>query len=183
VFPARAADGNATAGTREGVVGRLLRDVPGDFPHFGFAGHSEQAQLLSHYLWYHLHHRGGPSLTLFNKEYLLTADIWLGNASPRGTSERTQNVHHGQLLGVRIDGEGYVSSHQHFSHAHDLGWPFPTWAQVDSDPDKVKGKAVGWHFQPLDQVPGWVGGLYLRRWQKAEYAGQTAASLFGSIFA
>ncbi len=178
VFAARAADGDATDGTSERGVGRLLQDVPHDFPRFGFAGHSEQAQLLSHYLWYHLYHRGGPSLTLFNKEYLLTADIWLGNASPRGATARIQDVHRGLLLGVRIDGEGYVSSHQHFSHAHDLGWPFPTWAQVDSDPDKVKGKAVGWHFQPLDQVPGWVGGLYLRRWKKAEYAGQTAASLW-----
>jgi len=50
-----------------------------------------------------------------------------------------------------------VPTNQHFSHAHDYGWPFPLWTQSDNHPDRVKGKTFGWHFQPLDKVPaGWV---------------------------
>ena len=53
-----------------------MKSVPEDFPHFEFADHAEQADLLTHYLWYHFHHRLGNGLTLFNQEYLLTSDIW-----------------------------------------------------------------------------------------------------------
>ena len=155
-----------------------MENVPRGFPQFDFGSHEEQAQLLSHYLWYHFHYRGGHGLRLFNKEYLLISDIWLGNAHPRGSTASIQNLHRRLLLDVHIDSEGYVSSHQHFSHAHDLGWPFPSWAQADSNPDRVKGKTVGWHFQPLDAVRGWVGADYLRRWNKEEYVGQMAASLW-----
>ena len=154
----------------------LMSQVPADFPRFTFASHPEQAQLLSHYLWHHFHHRLGNSPTLFNKEYVLTSDIWLGNAFPRGSKESIQAVHRRSLLAVQLDAEGYVSSHQHFSHAHDLGWPFPSWAQAGNTPELVKGQAVGWHFQPLEKVPGWVGGEFLRKWKLREYAGETAAS-------
>ena len=60
----------------------LMSQVPADFPRFTFASHPEQAQLLSHYLWHHFHHRLGNSPTLFNKEYVLTSDIcsFAGNA-------------------------------------------------------------------------------------------------------
>jgi len=108
------------------VAARLMQNVPADFPRFEFADHDEQAQLLNHYLWYHFHNRLGNGLTLFNKEYLLTSDIWLGNAYPRGSKQRIQDVHHDLLLKIQLDGEGYVMTHQHFSHAHDHGWPFPS---------------------------------------------------------
>ena len=49
-----------------------MKSVPADFPHFEFPGHAEQADLLTHYLWYHFYHRLGNGLTLFNQEYLLT---------------------------------------------------------------------------------------------------------------
>ena len=160
-------------------VAQLLRHVPDDFPCFDFAGHTEPAQLLTHYLWYHFHHRLGNSPTLFNKEYVLTSDIWLGNAFPRGSKESIQDVHRRNLLAVQLDDEGYVSSHQHFSQAHDLGWPFPSWAQAGNKPDLVRGITVGWHFQPLDKVPGWVGSEYLRKWNLQEYAGEAAAARWG----
>jgi len=159
-----------------GMAAQLVGQVPDEFPHFTFADHPEQAQLLTYYLWYHFHHRLGNSPTLFNKEYVLTSDIWLGNAAPRNSKERIQYVHRRNLLTVYIDDEGYVSSHQHFSQAHDLGWPFPSWAQASNDPEQVKGRAVGWHFQQLDKVPGWVGSEFLRKWHLSEYAGETAAS-------
>ncbi len=81
------------------------------------------------------------------------------------------------LLGMQMDDEGYVLTHQHFSHAHDHGWPFPLWTQSDNHPDRVEGKTFGWHFQPLDKVPGWVGDA-LRHWGRDEYCGEKAASLW-----
>lgn len=159
------------------TVAELMKSVPADFPHFRFAGHDEQANLLTHYLWYHFHHRLGNGMTLFNQEYLLTSDIWLANARPRGSDQTIQQVHRSMLLGMQLDAEGYVLTNQHFSHAHDYGWPFPLWTQSDNHPDRVKGKTFGWHFQPLDKVPGWVGDG-LRGWKRDEYAGEKVASLW-----
>lgn len=172
-----AADDGSGSDTGVGIAEKLMASVPDDFPRFHFSGYDEQAKLLSHYLWYHFHNRGGNGLTLFNKEYLLTADIWLGNARPRGSDRRIQDVHRDLLLGMQMDSEGYVMTHQHFSHAHDYGWPFPMWTQSDNNPQKVKGKTAGWHFQPLDKVPGWVGDA-LRHWNATEYCGEKAASLW-----
>lgn len=173
----RAGDNSKTGSERQDVVAELMKKVPEDFPRFEFSGHAEEAQLLTHYLWYHFHHRLGNGLTLFNKEYLLTSDIWLGNARPRGSDETIQEVHREHLLGMEMDDEGYVLTHQHFSHAHDDGWPFPLWTQSDNHPDRVKGKTFGWHFQPMEKVPGWTGGA-LRRWGRDEYVGEKAASLW-----
>ncbi|GAI86180.1 unnamed protein product, partial [marine sediment metagenome] len=41
----------------------------------------------------------------------------------------------------------------------------------------MKGKTAGWHFQPLKSVRGWIGG-HLRTWNRKEYTGETAASLW-----
>lgn len=172
------AGGNAGAAESAGdAIGDLRKSVPADFPRFEFAGHAEQADLLTHYLWYHFHHRLGNGLTLFNQEYLLTSDIWLGNACPRGSDKTIQEVHRSMLLGMQMDDEGYVLTHQHFSHAHDHGWPFPLWTQSDNHPDRLKGKTFGWHFQPLDKVPGWVGDG-LRSWGGGEYCGEKAVALW-----
>ncbi|MBP8912797.1 MAG: hypothetical protein KBI32_14960, partial [Phycisphaerae bacterium] len=106
----------ASAQTTGGnVAADLMTRVPADFPRFEFADHAEQADLLTHYLWYHFHHRLGNGLTLFNQEYLLTSDIWLGNARPRGSDKTIQEVHRSMLLGMQMDDEGYVLTHQHFS--------------------------------------------------------------------
>jgi len=157
------------------ITEQLFQRVPSDFPGFDFANHPEQAKLLTHYLWYHFHHRLGNGPTLFNKEYLLTADIWLANAHPRNSNKTIQQVHRDNLLAIQISPEGYVLTHQHFSHAHDHGWPFPLWTQSETHPDGIKGKTAGWHFQPLDKVPGWVGD-HLRRWRLEQYTGQAAIS-------
>ncbi len=173
------ADAQKTQGdsSERSVVSGLMENVPAEFPRFSFEGHAEQADLLTHYLWYHFHHRLGNGLTLFNQEYLLTSDIWLGNARPRGSDRTIQDVHRSMLLGMQMDDEGYVLTHQHFSHAHDHGWPFPLWTQSDNHPDRVKGRTFGWHFQPRDKVPGWAGDG-LRHWGRDEYCGEKAASLW-----
>lgn len=56
-----------------------------------------------------------------------------------------------------IDEDGYVSCHQHFSHALDNGWPFPLFPQAQtgfddmtfghifvSSPDKIQGMLAPW---------------------------------------
>jgi len=169
------AKGSQSSLTADSVASQLIEKVPGDFPRFAFANHREQAQLLSHFLWYHFHHRLSNSAVLFNKEYVLTADVWLGNACPRGSQERIQDVYRRILLEAFIDDEGYVSSHQHFSQAHDLGWPFPSWGQAHRNLAQVKDKTAGWHFQPLKKVRGWIGG-HLRASNGKEYTGEAAVS-------
>jgi len=154
----------------------LMQDVPEQFTHFHFSGHNTAADLLTHYLWYHLYNRAGHNMGVFNKEYLLTADMWLHEGDKPAFEKSIQQIHRRQLLDIRFDREGYVQSHQHFSHAHDHGWPFPLWTQADSSPDRVRGKTAGWHFQELEHIPGWVRQYYLSHWKSDEYYGQGAVS-------
>ncbi len=44
-----------------------------------------------------------------------------------------------------LDAAGYVSQDQHYSLAHPLGWPFPSWV-VMPDGTHIIGKTTGWHF-------------------------------------
>lgn len=141
---------------------------PADFTAFTFPSNPEAATLLSDYLWRHFYLRGGNGPVLFNKEYLTTADLWLGNALERGSNTPIQAVHRRDLLAIQIDDEGYVLTHQHFSHAHDEGWPFPLWTQVAGGTG-----GAGWHFQPLEAVPGWVGDN-LRHSKAAQWCGDQA---------
>lgn len=150
---------------------------PADFPRFYFGGHKEKAELLSRYLWYHFYNRLGNGLTVFNKEYLLTADMWLADGFERGSRRLIQDIHREHLLGMQFDREGYVQTHQHFSHAHDHGWPFPLWPQSGNELSRVKGKTAGWHFQEIEHIHGWVKHA-LEGWGAKEYAGQAAASLW-----
>ena len=129
----------------------LMDSVPADFPRFLFTGHDEDAQWLSRYLWYHFSNRGGAGTTLFNQEYVTTSDLWMGGAIHPRMPRPIQHVHRDHLLAVPLDEEGYVSTQQHFSHAHEHGWPFPMWTQTLTGPE---GFAAGWHFQ--DDGPGWV---------------------------
>jgi len=161
--------------TTDNVVAKLIEKVPADFSRFEFRGNKEQAELLSHYLWYHFHHRMGMGPELFNKEYLAVADMWLGNAYYKDTEQRIQDRFRELFLKMQMDREGYVLTNQHFSHAHDHGWPFPAWTHSDYKPERVKGKTVGWHFQELEDVPHWVGDS-LRVWKGEEYVGEQAAA-------
>ena len=71
----------------------LMDDVPADFPRFAFAGHEEEAQWLSRYLWYHFSKRGGVGKTVFNQEYVTTADLWLAGGVRPGLGKPKQ-AHH-----------------------------------------------------------------------------------------
>ncbi len=149
---------------------------PEGFTAIEFAGHASEAQLLSNYLWYHFHHRMGNTITLFNKEYLALADLWLNNAVDRATQRSIQDLFREFMLTADMDDEGYVSCHQHISHAYDPGWPFPLWTQSDMGPEKALQLTNGWHFQS-DFPPHWVGN-YLRSWNLTAPWGDEAIAAF-----
>jgi hypothetical protein len=130
---------------------------PADFTRFEIPSDPQTADTLNRFLWYHFAKRGGNGLVLFNLEYLNVADDWLNAAIAPGTNQTIQAVHRQQLLDIRQDRDGYVETHQHFSHAHDGGWPFPLWTQGGWGRVNPAGFTAGWHFQPLEAVPGWVG--------------------------
>lgn len=143
--------------------------LPYNFTRFEVSDDTEVATVITEYLWYHLFKRLGNGPTLFNKEYLLCADTWVNDFIEPQRKKTIQEVHREDLLAIRIDDEGYVDTHQHFSHAHDAGWPFPLWTQTSGQKDK----GIGWHFQPLDQVPGWVGDN-LRHAKDNSHCGENA---------
>lgn len=151
----------------------LINGVPADFPRFYFSSHDQEAQLLNRYLWYHFSTRPGNGKTVFNKEYLTTTDMWLGGAVDKSRHASIQEVHRQDLLGMTIDDEGYVHTHQHFSHAYDNGWPFPLWTQAWNSPNGVAGRTAGWHFQESGPDWMWVWG-YLKGWKLPQYYGETA---------
>ena len=129
----------------------LQENAPPDFPRFYFGGHDEDAALLNRYLWHHFSNRLGHSPVLFNKEYLTTSDLWMGGAVHPGWPAPIQDIFRGDLFGIKLNPDGYVWTHQHFSHAHEQGWPFPMWTQGPTGPE---GFGAGWHFQ--EDGPGWV---------------------------
>ncbi|MFZ4777588.1 MAG: glycosyl hydrolase family 65 protein [Terrimicrobiaceae bacterium] len=59
---------------------------------------------------------------------------------------------------IKIFSDGYVSVGQHYSHAHDGGWPFPLWPQI-FEPAQFRGYTAGWHFQ--DQTEGFIRVHYM----------------------
>lgn len=129
----------------------LMDNVPKDFPRFYIEGDERTAQLINRYLWYHFSTRLGYSNVLFNMEYLTTSDLWMGGALRPGWPKTYQGLLRELLLSIELDPEGYVHTNQHFSHAHEQGWPFPLWIH---GPTGAEGYGAGWHFQ--QDGPGWV---------------------------
>lgn len=121
----------------------LHQGVPEDFPRFLIPGHERTAAIWNRYLWHHYDSRLHNGPVLFNKEYLMLADLWM-HATEKRLKLPIQDVHRKFLLEVNQDPDGYIQTHQHFSHAHEGGWPFPLWAQI---PGGSQGKTMGWHFQ------------------------------------
>ncbi|MBC7328318.1 hypothetical protein H5T87_09450 [bacterium] len=146
----------------------LMDNIPKNFSRFYFSLNEENAQWLSRYLWYHFHTRMGNNPVLFNKEYLTIADMWLSEAIDTRRGKPIQEVHKEDINSIRIDDEGYVHSHQHFSQAHDYGWPFPIWCQ---NMPQIDGYTAGWHFQ--EDGIGWAWD-WLRASKDKRWYGKTA---------
>ncbi len=152
----------------------LLPDVPLHFTRFYFKGQEENAQWLNRYLWYHFSTRLGNNPCLFNKEYLTLADMWLADAIDKRRRKTIQEVHREDINAIRMDEEGYVYSHQHFSSAHDYGWPFPVWGQVFPLVDKPDGYTAGWQFQEKNPYGFHWGWDYIKAIGDPKWYGRTA---------
>jgi hypothetical protein len=101
------------------------------FPRFIVPGHEPAMQSLRNLYWLHYQHNG-PQATLWD-EWLPPATLWPATGDKLNMRQRWKAA----LSARHIDGEGYVSTHQHDGLAHADGWPFPLWYQ---------GRGVGWHF-------------------------------------
>ena len=178
VFPVLAAILFLASESASGLERKTVaeQEAPPEFTAIEFPGHADQAETLSKYLWYHFHHRMGNIITLFNKEYLALADLWLNGALDRASGRPIQDLFREFMRDAEMDAEGYVSCHQHISHAHDLGWPFPLWTQSHTSPEEVMKRTMGWHFQS-DFPPHWVGN-YLRAWNLTDFHGDSAVNAF-----
>lgn len=147
---------------------------PEDFTRFEFEGDPELSAALNDYTWRHFKNRGGNGPTLFNKEYLLLSDIWLNAIEPH-RNKPIQEVHREDLLSIQLDDEGYVHTHQHFSHAHDWGWPFPVWTQAGMGPGGWQGITAGWLFQEHADLRGWAADYLKQAPELSKYYGSEAA--------
>ena len=135
--------------------------IPDDFTRFGFQGYNEQAKLINHYLWYHYKTRLHATQAIYPLEYLTMADMWLGGAVHPDWPDKDsiQNIHRKVLLDVKISPDGYINTHQHYSHSHEQAWPFPLWIQGYDENNKTG--AVGWHFN--HSGPGWMWDMFLSK--------------------
>ena len=115
--------------------------IPNDFPRFSVPGHEKEMETLREFYW--LHYPGaGPKATLWDP-WLPMPSLW--PAVEENNYKELFRQQWDDVLSTRImDKEGYVSTHQHPSIAHPLGWPFPYWHGGDG--------GYGWHFSFKDTV-------------------------------
>lgn len=128
------------------AIGTQAQEPPADFPRFIVPGHEHITDAFRRMHW--LHYPGaGPKATLWD-EWLSVPALW--PAVVANDSWKTMRVQWRHALSSRVfDPEGYVATHQHTSIAHQLGWPFPFWAQGQG--------GWGWHFN-LDGISrAWTG--------------------------
>lgn len=123
-------------------------------PTFGIAGYDEDSATLNRFIEQQAAAVSsvGP---LFDLEYRALGDLWMDGLWDPGNGVRPaqpmQAALPQALAALGQDPDGYVHSGQHFSHAHDAGWPFPMWPQVSGG---WSGRTAGWHFQ--ENGPGWL---------------------------
>ena len=118
-----------------GDFGFLTWLVPAAFTEFTVPGQERHMTLLRQLFWLH-YPQSGPLATMWDG-WMSLSSLWPATGPAPGTNPRRERWRQA-LLERRIDGEGYVSTHQHHGFGHGEGWPFPTYAQAQS---------VGWVFQ------------------------------------
>lgn len=128
-------------------AGTATAEPPEDFPRFVVPGYEAEMASLRELYW--LHYPGsGPKATLWD-EWLTAPSLWPA-VETDGALERFVRQWRDTLSSRAMDDEGYVATHQHASIAHQLGWPFPFWAQGGPG-------AWGWHFSLAGVPEGWHG--------------------------
>jgi hypothetical protein len=146
---------------------KLDKAVPADFPTFTVPG--QEAAMKSLRQMHHDLYRAGA------RPWGTTWDPWLPAPSlwpavVRGGQVGPVRQRWAETLSNRImDADGYVSTHQHASYSHDLGWPFPLWPQVLQG---FPGVTVGWHFQ--EGGDGFLWQTWGESLKQAGFAGATA---------
>jgi len=127
-------------------IAQVPAAIPDDFPKFIVPGHEKEMETMRQLYW--LHYPGaGPKATLWD-EWLTSPSLWPA-VETNNMSESFRDQWRSTLAGRGMDKDGYVATHQHQSIAHQLGWPFPFWAQ---------GKGGwGWHFALPGMDRGWTG--------------------------
>ncbi len=130
-------------------VGAAL--IPEEFPKFLVPGSQETADRIRELFYLHYMHyrrRSKPMPTLWDV-WLSGSTLWPAFEPPE--SRESIRTHWAKGLSSRyIDAEGYVSSHQHASIAHQHGWPFPFWQQGGPG-------TWGWHFSLRGVPHNWDG--------------------------
>lgn len=90
------------------VVEELVKNLPDGLTCFSFDGHDKEAQLLNHYLWYHLYNRYMLNQqVIYNREYTAISDTWVANAVIKDFSMLAQQEQRQSLLAMPIDNEVY----------------------------------------------------------------------------
>jgi len=129
-------------------VGGSETMIPESFPKFLVPGHEAEMDSLRQLMWQHYQPPAGPLATLWD-EWMTGPTLWPALENDN-TLETIRDKWRTALSARIMDPEGYVATHQHASIAHQLGWPFPFWAQGGD-------KAWGWHFSLQGVMPGWHG--------------------------
>ena len=145
------------------------QEIPDDFISFSVPGYEkqmEQIRAIYYEAYMNPAARPGPSFW----------DVWtpvpLMSVAPLKADMDSLWIH--TMLTRHIDRHGYVSSHQHFSHALDSGWPFPLFPQLQ---EGFEGATFGYLFQdsPEDvtgMLSGWRGLLYDKGYMGDRAAGR-----------
>lgn len=156
-----------------------LPEAPGDFVAFESPGRDVELGHLRNLYW-SIYKNDSSNLSSLWFPWMVSLDL-----APAGEmSESKRAGWAAKLENIKIYPDGYVSVGQHYSHAHDGGWPFPTWPQI-FEPGQFRGYTAGWHFQdrtesfiqimfmePIIQPAGHAGDEAVAQWEVADLESQ-----------
>lgn len=162
------------------VRAETLLEAPEDFLSFASPGIDGELQNLRNLYWsvyWGISKSGGNFASPW---YPWMVGIELAPAGGLSAEKRIQWAN--SLSNIKIAPDGYVSVGQHYSHAHDGGWPFPNWPQI-FEPGLFRGYTAGWHFQdktesfiqimfmePIIEPAGHAGDQAVEQWDISDLA-------------
>ncbi len=140
--------------------------VPASFPTFHARGQQAVMDALRDLAYRHYRVlRAGATMW---DAWLVPPSLWPATAS---RADYLRNQWRRALSERDIDPDGYVHTHQHFSYAHNAGWPFPIWTQAGLDPDG-QTLTAGWHFHGPRADPMYLNAV--KQLEGSAHVGPTA---------
>lgn len=130
-----------------------LPTAPEDFISFTIPGKEQELAQLRNLYWSNYKN---PATGLPSLWFPWMTGTELAPASEIAAEKRDQWS--SNLEKIKMFPDGYVSVGQHYSHAHDGGWPFPLWPQI-FEPGNFQGYTAGWHFQ--DHTEGFIQVMFM----------------------